>query len=505
MRRHLARFLLCFALLSTLGAHAAFAQVVAPPDFERWFAVELRGEKAGHAMSSQVTSEDGTITTTNFTKFSIARGGMSVEMTMREVFVENGAGELVSAEFEQNLSTGTSVTSKYVWRDGGIFKEVVHAGEPSLGRIPPIEMDYLTPVETREHVVAQIDAGKTEIKYVTLDLMSGLKPMQTVVTVEGPATVDAYGRESVALKTTAVSSNMPGIRVTRLLDEQGLALYEELKLGAIPMRMVAMTKDEALKASEGADPELFTPTLVKVDPPIEAPRTVTGASYVLDVSEGTLPDMLDGGAFSFERLSPTSGRVLVDLSSPRQAANEDVSDPRFTRATTYANSEDVLLIRMAEAALKGTPPDRTARAQKLREFVYKFVTSKNLGTGFATASEVCRTAEGDCTEHAVLLAALLRVERIPSRVVSGLIYADAFAGQESVFGYHMWTQALLIVDGKPTWVDLDAVLPAGLTMDAAHIAVQTYDLSEEGFIASMTPVVSLLGTLSVEVESVTRE
>ena len=40
----------------------------------------------------------------------------------------------------------------------------------------------------------------------------------------------------------------------------------------------------------------------------------------------------------------------------------------------------------------------------------------------ATAAEVARSREGDCTEHAVLLAALARARGIPARVAMGLVY-----------------------------------------------------------------------------------
>src|SRR5690606_5201760 len=95
-------------------------------------------------------------------------------------------------------------------------------------------------------------------------------------------------------------------------------------------------------------------------------------------------------------------------------------------------------------------------AEKLRRFVHSYISNKSLDVGLASASEVCRTREGDCTEHATLLAAALRFAGIPSRVVSGLIYAEEFAGRSRIFGYHMWTQALLPDDaGAMRWVDLD--------------------------------------------------
>ena len=321
----------------------------------------------------------------------------------------------------------------------------------------------------------------------------------------GPERIDAYGRETVALRVRSVSSANPSVPVMEFLDEQGVALKSELKMGAIPMSLVAVTKDEALAEGEGADPELFAPTLVKIEPPIDDPRGLVGASYILRVNEGELPDLFEGGVYGFERIDAQSARVTVDLDEPAPAPNGDLAKTSYIRATTYANIDDVRILQLARSALRDAPDDKAGRAETLRDFVYGFVETKDLGTGFATASEVCRTASGDCTEHAVLLAALLREERIPSRVVSGLIYIDGFAGERSGFGFHMWTQALLTVDGRPSWVDLDAVLPKGTHMDAAHIPVTTFDLTDDELVNAMTPVVSLLGNIEIEVESSRRK
>jgi hypothetical protein len=99
----------------------------------------------------------------------------------------------------------------------------------------------------------------------------------------------------------------------------------------------------------------------------------------------------------------------------------------------------------------------------------------------------------------VLLAALLRAEAIPSRVVSGLVYLDRFLGREAVFGYHMWTQAWLSgQDGRARWVDLDATLD-GHPFDAAHIALGTSPLAEVAFSNDLLRLSPLLGRLSIRV------
>lgn len=59
---------------------------------------------------------------------------------------------------------------------------------------------------------------------------------------------------------------------------------------------------------------------------------------------------------------------------------------------------------------------------------------------------------GDCTEFAVLLAAVARARGIPTRIVHGIAYSGRFAGRAHVFSPHAWVQAW---DGT-RWTSYDA-------------------------------------------------
>ena len=144
--------------------------------------------------------------------------------------------------------------------------------------------------------------------------------------------------------------------------------------------------------------------------------------------------------------------------------------------------------------------DKGARAETMRKFVEKYVKAKDLDVGFASASEVARTRHGDCTEHGVLLAAMLRADGIPARVVSGLVYVET-GEAGGIFGYHMWAQALLEKAGKPTWVDLDGTLPGPRPFDATHVALGMSALAEGEEAQSLASILPLMGRLSIKVES----
>ena len=85
-------------------------------------------------------------------------------------------------------------------------------------------------------------------------------------------------------------------------------------------------------------------------------------------------------------------------------------------------------------------------ARTLAAWVNEYITGKNFGQGFASALEVLQTRAGDCTEHSVLLTALLRASGIPARPAVGLAYTG---GQ---FVGHMWTETHV-----DYWRTLDAL------------------------------------------------
>lgn len=89
--------------------------------------------------------------------------------------------------------------------------------------------------------------------------------------------------------------------------------------------------------------------------------------------------------------------------------------------------------------------------------------------GHYSALETLRRRAGDCTEAAVLLAALGRAAGIPTRVVNGLAYSrERYHGIANAFMPHSWV--LAYVDG--TWRSFDLALER---FDTSHIALTVGD------------------------------
>jgi transglutaminase-like putative cysteine protease len=96
---------------------------------------------------------------------------------------------------------------------------------------------------------------------------------------------------------------------------------------------------------------------------------------------------------------------------------------------------DVAALHRAYRAARDGPP--TTRS--LVAFVAETVQG-TLDQGFEIASVVARRRTGDCTEHAVLTAALARAAGLPARVVLGLALVETATGY-AAYG-HAWAETL---------------------------------------------------------------
>lgn len=111
---------------------------------------------------------------------------------------------------------------------------------------------------------------------------------------------------------------------------------------------------------------------------------------------------------------------------------------------------------------------------------------------FWTASRAARNKAGDCTEHAVLLAAVARALGHPARVVLGYaVLTDANNGY--AFG-HAWTE---VHDGS-RWQRIDAT-PVG-ELAVTYLILSELDDEGPGHVSTSSQLVSILLQTSLDVQ-----
>lgn len=304
------------------------------------------------------------------------------------------------------------------------------------------------------------------------------------------------GTSKKLLEVNVTDSLAPLITVQEYLDEKGETLRTNTAL--MKMSTYKVTKAEALKGLSGAEVDLAVMTLVKTGA-IERSQQTRRVVYRI-ATPGDDPEQIlaAGPTQEITRVDPHSVDLAVSAIVPPEEATEGpqgAPGKEFLSSNSYLQSDDKLVKKHAKDAA-GDEADPWKAAQLMEHWVFANIKKKNFSTLLASAAEVAKELSGDCTEHAVLLAAMARARGIPSRVVVGLVYVPRL----SSFGGHMWTEVYV----RGGWIPLDATLGKG-GIAADHIKFADSSFSDEGDaapIASFLPMATALGKLKIDVRDV---
>jgi transglutaminase-like putative cysteine protease len=506
---------------------------------EAWHVLELDGRPAGWALERWWRDGDRVITEEEIS-LRLARGDSTQEVSLAGRFEETAGGEPVSLWTRQLLGVEPTETI-YRFRPDGVEAVRLQGGRERREILPVPEGEWLTPAAARHAEAAHEAAGDRRYEMRVIEPLEGPEPVTTTRVRLGDPSPEAAAQGAVT-RWREESSVSPGVPSVVELDAEGTLVRSSTEIFGLDATSYRADRESALAAvtMAGAGPatEILVRTLVRPDRPIPDPGRVARAVYDLSLEDGSpVPWLPDSGAQRVEAgAGPGRLRVTVHR-DPRQAppasarppedsdeaarAGAAVPDDTVTgahlSASLFVDHDDPLVRRLLKRqrpddadpapgapGAGGAAESAAERARRLTRFVHEFVGSKDLDTGFASASQVVRSRSGDCTEHAVLLAALLRAEGIPARLVTGLAYLDEFAGAESVFGYHMWVQAAIDAEERAQsagaagrWIDLDPTLPWGF--GATHIALGHSDLSGAGREPELDRLMPLYGKLRIEV------
>ncbi len=294
-------------------------------------------------------------------------------------------------------------------------------------------------------------------------------------------------------KVSSTQSVLPGIVTDSFLDDDKETVKVSSSILGSTMELYLVPQAEALKALAGTELDLAISTLINVKPLLKVHDTKRVVYRVTIVGQNPAEVIPVGDTQSIKKIDDeTAELTVIALPIPPTATVGQVG-AEFLESSQYLQRDDERVRKHADLAAKdATDPAEIAR--RMEKYVHEKLDKKNFSTALASAGEVARTLEGDCTEHAVLLAAMLRAKGIPSRVVVGLVYAERLFA----FGGHMWTEANL--NGK--WVPLDATLGQG-GIGASHIKLAHSSLSDNDppAITSFASLMTVIGRLKLDVIS----
>ena len=479
-------------------------------DGENYFALFMDGKKVGYAVNSRQVG-NGRVKTTVTVNMTVSRGATPLTVNMTETSVETEKGEPLSFEAVQQMSFLTmkvsgsvepngfvtvargSVVSRERWPDGALMSEGLRLLEKEKG------LKKGTGYKARVFSPSVVQALDAEI------------------TVGDRQKVDLLGRV-VELTEVRTKMEMPMAGLVENVDyvDDNLDVQKIITpVMGMKIEMVACPKEFATSPPEVFD--VIDKMFVKAPQPIDDVGGAESVTYYLSPkSDANAPGKSAAGdIIRLESIPSTDnqtvtkaegGRVIVKVkpvvmpkgaSFPYKGKDEKILDA--LKPGGFVQSDDQRIIKLARQAV-GDTKDAAEAVRRIEAFVADYIENRTLSVGYASAVEVAESRQGDCTEFAVLAAALCRAAGIPAQVVVGVAYVKEWGTIESSFGGHAWVQAYI----GDKWVGLDSSFKkAGRGgFDAGHIALAVGSGNPEDFFR----LVNTFGQFKIDrVEVVTKK
>lgn len=461
---------------------------------DSWFILSIGGTDCGW-MHEKFEVLGDRIQTSNDIRMTLGRAGASTTVRVGWKFTESLDGTPIECEVKQESGPEVSQT---VYRFSKTEVSVLEtAGGRTLSRtIPFPEGIWWTPAQVERNVTTQRKDGATEIAYRTVDPSSGLRIVDMVTKRIGE------GEEKNTIRWITTNSAVP-MPTEEDVDTGGEIVMSRTKMAIGDMIARRSSEAQAKKTSTNGGVDLILRSMVSLEKPSPELLTARHARFAVRSTNNESISFSAAGAQRFD-VNPEGG-IFIDVKVGRTspATADELADARYLDSSILIDANDPAVQALALRAVKSAGLNETSpvvdRAEALRAFVMRFIIHKDLATAFAGASAVAQSKAGDCSEHAVLLAALLRAQGIPARVASGMVYAEEFGGKRDIFAWHMWTQAL--VNGA--WLDLDATLSTR-SFHPGHLLIATSAQDDAQLDADFSNLLSTIGNVSIEVLHVDR-
>lgn len=458
---------------------------------DNWYSVTIDGSKSGWAHETvEVDSETKNIKSSKIQNMTLSRGGMEISISVSSTFVETKDGRPISVQSVQE-AMGMEQETAWVFGEKDLVMTTAAGGDPIVKKVPLPKEPWLTPQAVKRLFMMKLAEGATAITYQTMAPELGPTVITVVMSKKGEQQKEVLGKETTVISWETENNRLPVVGVEYYTDA-GLNVGSKMNAGFGAIENKIMSKFDALSPVNEV-PELMVSLFV--EPNKKIPNDAEKLTMKVKTKDGTPAKLPSVGLQRSKSNKDGTVTLVVDLDSPMAATKEELADESYLAPSAICDGSDEAVIAIATEAFTCLPDDadNNMKALALRIAVHEFIDNKNMSTAFASASQVARSKEGDCSEHAVLLCGVLRAANIPSRGVMGMVYVSAFGGPNGAFGWHMWSQALL--DGK--WVDLDATLNTPYSV--GHIATLTSSLSDEDFSAEMGGIIATIGNLDVEI------
>jgi len=463
---------LALLLLACGGKIGGKAAQIAPS--EEWMGIYIQNVKIGYVYSRQeVKAGDYHFTQKSVMKLELLGSDETFSTNLEAVTDET----LNLQRFSFDISSRQNSFYAEGKREGDVIKiKIQTAGRTQTKEIAA--KDALISPALAHWVAAQSPKPGDKLS-VSVFEPTLLKILPVTIKVLAAETLTIDG---VRVPTLKMETRMMGLKSEVWLDSTGSSVRESQQPGIV---MVRESREKALESVSGAAKlDLLSFFAVRPDSALQNPRELKelklkvaglSAGEGLSISSTTQKSRSIGEEIELTITSPDTSdvkRTSLPMSEPAE----------FLESSLYIQSGDPQIKRMA-AQIIGNEKDAMNAAAKLVRWVYANLR-KRATASVPSAVEVLQTREGDCNEHAILIAALARAVGIPTKINVGLVYL------EGAFYYHAWNSFWI----GDAWIPADATF-GQLPADPTHVQLHEGELDEQA------RVLSVVGEIQINILS----
>jgi transglutaminase-like putative cysteine protease len=481
--------------------------------YDYWFVAAVDGQIIGYThwdAKEEIKNGRKLITGTKYQKFTVSRIGNTVSQFGEEATVETTEGEVLVTSFRQGLGNQSLSITGVV--DGKVLK--VTGSGPAAGATDTPWPAGVVGVAREPALFKQNKVKPGE----SFDYFSYIAPINRVVKI----TVTFEGEESLVLwpstppkklnKYVARMEPLPQLQfppnTTWVDPDTGEPLLVEFKYAALGGRITFLRTTQQAATQPITRPlELFNAQAIRLDREIPLVHQRGSVIYKVAMPDDDTPNTdkafasdsrqqvknFDPKTKSFELHVSASHGPLKGVDAEPAAGKE------FLGSSFFINWDNLDVKAHAAKAVAGLGQNATAwdKARAIERWVNQNMKAFEFTQAMATADQVAKTLSGDCTEYALLAAAMCRAVGVPSRVAVGLVHAPGRDGK-FYLAYHMWTE--VYADGQ--WLPIDATLGMG-GVGPGHVKISDSSWHDERSIAPLLPMLRvLMAKPSVEVVKV---
>ncbi len=438
---------------------------------ESWMNIYQNRKKIGVIRRTYHALENGRYQTTENVTMQINTMGITQALQISTETELNPDMTFSSFNFQLNSSLFRFNARGYINKD----KLILYAGLPSA------EENIIIPISDIPHISGNIyeAAFRTGLEKDQTYAFSIFDPStlgirKISVTRNADEIIPIMGKRVLTQKFCA---DFMGAKNCAWLAKNGEVLKESGILGLSMEKVSAEQANEEFAMNSAVD---FTQVAsIPSNQKLADPSSLTEITIkISNINHSGL--ILNGGRQKFHQGLLTISREFISTET-----SPDTKMPplfhQFLKPSPLVQSDHPQIKAAAENIV--SPGDSPSdKMRKIVVWVYKNIQKKPV-LSVPNALEVLKNRTGDCNEHAVLTAALLRSVGVPAQIETGLVYLNGR------FYYHAWNLAYV---GQ--WVTADAVFNQ-IPADVTHIRLVRGEGSQQ------LDLLGVMGKIKLEVIS----